>query len=253
MTVATTGRRQRRRPTWCSSRWGASRRRTTSASSSSASSPGKTIHVDAHMRVPGHEWLYAIGDINGRALFTHMGKYQARISADYLLGHDRVLSHGADGPLSPRVIFTEPQVAAVGHTTESAEKAGIDLRRLRDARPRATRAARSTAATRPGRRAGSSTASGGSSSAARSRAPRSPTSCMRRRSRSWARCRSSGCGTRSRLPHAQRDLAAARALKKGTRREPLEVPSRARRKRRSRWGGGPFTSSLALCVSDLRV
>jgi dihydrolipoamide dehydrogenase len=87
--------------------------------------PGKTIGVNAHMQVPGHEWLYAIGDINGRSLFTHMGKYQARISADYLLGHDHVLSHGADGLLSPRVIFTEPQVAAVGHTTESAEKAGI--------------------------------------------------------------------------------------------------------------------------------
>jgi dihydrolipoamide dehydrogenase len=41
------------------------------------------------------------------------------------MGHDHVLSHGADGLLSPRVIFTEPQVAAVGHTTESAEKAGI--------------------------------------------------------------------------------------------------------------------------------
>jgi pyruvate/2-oxoglutarate dehydrogenase complex dihydrolipoamide dehydrogenase (E3) component len=87
--------------------------------------PGKPIAVNAHMQVPGHEWLYAIGDINGRSLFTHMGKYQARVSADHLLGHDRALSHGADGPLSPRVIFTEPQVAAVGHTTESAEKAGI--------------------------------------------------------------------------------------------------------------------------------
>jgi pyruvate/2-oxoglutarate dehydrogenase complex dihydrolipoamide dehydrogenase (E3) component len=87
--------------------------------------PGETIDVDEHMQVPGHEWLFAIGDINGRSLFTHMGKYQARISGDYLLGHDRVLEHGADGPLSPRVIFTEPQVAAVGHTTESAEKAGI--------------------------------------------------------------------------------------------------------------------------------
>jgi pyruvate/2-oxoglutarate dehydrogenase complex dihydrolipoamide dehydrogenase (E3) component len=87
--------------------------------------PGETIGVDAHMRVPGHEWLYAIGDINGRSLFTHMGKYQARISADHLLGHDRALSHGADGPLSPRVIFTEPQVAAVGHTTESAQQAGL--------------------------------------------------------------------------------------------------------------------------------
>lgn len=87
--------------------------------------PGKTIHVDAHMRVPGHDWLYALGDVNGRALFTHMGKYQARLAADHLLGHDHVVSHGADGHLSPRVVFTEPQVAAVGHTTETAEQAGL--------------------------------------------------------------------------------------------------------------------------------
>ena len=38
------------------------------------------------MRVPGHDWLYAIGDVNGRALLTHMGKYQARIAADAILG-----------------------------------------------------------------------------------------------------------------------------------------------------------------------
>ena len=87
--------------------------------------PGKAIKVDGLMRVPGHPWLYAIGDINEKALFTHMGKYQARLVADHLLGHDHVLAHGADGPLSPRVVFTEPQVAAVGHTTESAERAGL--------------------------------------------------------------------------------------------------------------------------------
>jgi dihydrolipoamide dehydrogenase len=86
---------------------------------------GGTIKVDAHARVPGHDWLYAVGDINGRALFTHMGKYQARVAADHILGHDHALAHGADGPLSPRVIFTEPQVAAVGHTTETAEQAGL--------------------------------------------------------------------------------------------------------------------------------
>jgi dihydrolipoamide dehydrogenase len=89
--------------------------------------PGGYVHVDAHCRVPGSEWLYAIGDVNGRALFTHMGKYQARIAADHVLGHDRVLSHGADGPLSPRVVFTEPQVAAVGHTADTAARAGLDV------------------------------------------------------------------------------------------------------------------------------
>jgi len=88
---------------------------------------GKPVEVDAHCRVPGHDWLYAIGDVNGRALFTHMGKYQGRLAADHLLGHDRAIAHGADGPLSPRVIFTEPQVAAVGHTTDTAREAGLEV------------------------------------------------------------------------------------------------------------------------------
>jgi dihydrolipoamide dehydrogenase len=90
--------------------------------------PGRYVAVDDDMRVPGHEWLYAIGDINGRVLLTHMGKYQGRIAADHILGRPNTLEHGADGPLSPRVIFTDPQVAAVGHTKDSAEKAGLRVR-----------------------------------------------------------------------------------------------------------------------------
>ena len=87
---------------------------------------GGYVEVDAHCRVPGHDWLYAIGDVNGRALFTHMGKYQARIASDHLLGRDTAAEHGADGKLAPRVVFCDPQVAAVGHTSETAEEAGID-------------------------------------------------------------------------------------------------------------------------------
>jgi pyruvate/2-oxoglutarate dehydrogenase complex dihydrolipoamide dehydrogenase (E3) component len=87
----------------------------------------KPVAVDLRMQVPGHPWLYAIGDVNGKALFTHMGKYQARVAADHIHGHDTAISHGADGALSPRVIFTEPQVAAVGHTTDTAAAAGLDV------------------------------------------------------------------------------------------------------------------------------
>jgi pyruvate/2-oxoglutarate dehydrogenase complex dihydrolipoamide dehydrogenase (E3) component len=87
---------------------------------------GKPIEVDDALRVPGHDWLYVIGDANGRALLTHMGKYQGRIVADRILGRDVPLR--SDGPLSPRVTFTEPQVAAVGHTLASALDAGIDAR-----------------------------------------------------------------------------------------------------------------------------
>jgi dihydrolipoamide dehydrogenase len=88
--------------------------------------PGKPIDVDDTLRVPGHEWLYVIGDANGRILLTHMGKYQGRIAADRILGRELPLR--SDGPLSPRVTFTDPQVAAVGHTMASALEAGINAR-----------------------------------------------------------------------------------------------------------------------------
>jgi dihydrolipoamide dehydrogenase len=88
--------------------------------------PGRYIEVDETLRVPGAEWLYAIGDANGRALLTHMGKYQGRIAADVILGRDARLDDHTGGPLSPRVVFTDPQVAAVGHTLDSALAAGID-------------------------------------------------------------------------------------------------------------------------------
>jgi pyruvate/2-oxoglutarate dehydrogenase complex dihydrolipoamide dehydrogenase (E3) component len=89
----------------------------------------RPVTVDATLRVPGCEWLYAIGDVNGRVLLTHMGKYQARIAAAHILGGtggDAILR--SDGRCSPRVIFTEPQVAAVGHTLASAREAGLDVR-----------------------------------------------------------------------------------------------------------------------------
>jgi pyruvate/2-oxoglutarate dehydrogenase complex dihydrolipoamide dehydrogenase (E3) component len=91
--------------------------------------PGKPIEVDEQMRVPGHEWLYVVGDANGRVLLTHMGKYQARLAADHILGRTGPTTDlRSDGRLSPRVIFTEPQVAAVGHTLQSAEDAGLHVR-----------------------------------------------------------------------------------------------------------------------------
>jgi dihydrolipoamide dehydrogenase len=88
--------------------------------------PGEALEVDDRMRVRGHPWLYAIGDVNGRVLLTHMGKYQGRVAADVILGRDARAS--SDAAAVPRVIFTEPQVAAVGHTLESAREAGIRAR-----------------------------------------------------------------------------------------------------------------------------
>ncbi|HET7590043.1 MAG TPA: NAD(P)/FAD-dependent oxidoreductase [Solirubrobacterales bacterium] len=84
------------------------------------------LDVDDRMRVGGSEWLWAIGDVNGRALFTHMGKYHAWVAAENLLG--RRVEAVAEGLGSPRVTFTDPQVAAAGKTLQQAREAGIEAR-----------------------------------------------------------------------------------------------------------------------------
>ncbi len=86
---------------------------------------GRPIAVDDHLRATGVEggWLYAVGDVNGRVLLTHMGKYQAKVAADHILGRDVSVS----APV-PRVIFTDPQVAAVGLTEAQASGEGMDVR-----------------------------------------------------------------------------------------------------------------------------
>jgi pyruvate/2-oxoglutarate dehydrogenase complex dihydrolipoamide dehydrogenase (E3) component len=84
------------------------------------------LDTDERLRVGGRDWLYAVGDVNGRALFTHMGKYQARIAADVILGRDAQAI--ADNAPAPRVVFTDPEIAAAGHTLASAREAGIEAR-----------------------------------------------------------------------------------------------------------------------------
>jgi dihydrolipoamide dehydrogenase len=91
--------------------------------------PGATISVDDHMRVtaPTHrDWLYAIGDVNGRALLTQAAKYHATVAVANIMNRDATAEW--DGPLSPRVVFTDPQIAAVGRTLREALDAGIRAR-----------------------------------------------------------------------------------------------------------------------------
>lgn len=82
------------------------------------------IEVGDDMRVGERDWLYAVGDVNGRVLLTHMGKYQSRVAAANILGGSATARR--DDSTSPRVVFTDPEVAAVGHTLASAKEAGID-------------------------------------------------------------------------------------------------------------------------------
>jgi pyruvate/2-oxoglutarate dehydrogenase complex dihydrolipoamide dehydrogenase (E3) component len=88
--------------------------------------PGTYVEVDDQLRATGvaGDWLYAVGDCNGRALLTHMGKYQARLAGDVILGKAGV---AATAPV-PRVTFTDPQVCAVGLTEAQARARGFDVR-----------------------------------------------------------------------------------------------------------------------------
>jgi pyruvate/2-oxoglutarate dehydrogenase complex dihydrolipoamide dehydrogenase (E3) component len=92
--------------------------------------PGRSIETDDQLRATGlgGGWLYAIGDVNGRALLTHHGKYQARLVGDHLAGKD--IEARADHQALVRVVFTDPQVAAVGPTLAASRERGMDVETL---------------------------------------------------------------------------------------------------------------------------
>ncbi len=101
---------------------------------------GTRIEVDDTMLVPGFDWLYAVGDVNGRALLTHQGKYQARAAGDAIAARaaGRPVDDSpwgahvatADHRSVPQVTFTDPEIASVGLTAAAAEKAGLRIRVL---------------------------------------------------------------------------------------------------------------------------
>jgi pyruvate/2-oxoglutarate dehydrogenase complex dihydrolipoamide dehydrogenase (E3) component len=66
------------------------------------------VPVDAHLRAA--EGLWAIGDVNGLWPLTHVGKYQGEVVAANILGEPRKANYEA----VPRVVYTDPQAAAVG-------------------------------------------------------------------------------------------------------------------------------------------
>lgn len=100
--------------------------------------PGDWIGVDESCRVDGHDWLYAVGDVNHRALLTHQGKYQARIAGAAIAARAagtapdtaRWGAHAAtaDTEALPQAVFTDPEAAAVGLTLAEAERTGHRVR-----------------------------------------------------------------------------------------------------------------------------
>jgi dihydrolipoamide dehydrogenase len=100
--------------------------------------PGGPVTVDDHMTVTDvGDWLYAIGDLCGRAMLTHMGKYQARIAGSVIaaraagrpLGNGPFTAHTdvADHDLVPQVIFTDPEIGSVGLTEAQARQRDLDV------------------------------------------------------------------------------------------------------------------------------
>jgi dihydrolipoamide dehydrogenase len=83
----------------------------------------------------GAPWLYAVGDVNGIALLTHMGKYQARACGD-LVGaratgkpdNSPAMTARAADLGAPQVVFSDPEVASVGLTAQEARDRGIAVR-----------------------------------------------------------------------------------------------------------------------------
>jgi pyruvate/2-oxoglutarate dehydrogenase complex dihydrolipoamide dehydrogenase (E3) component len=73
---------------------------------------GHGVPVDSPLRVA--ERLWAVGDITGIWQLTHVGKYQGEVVASNILGEPREANHDA----VPRVVFTDPQAAAVGATND---------------------------------------------------------------------------------------------------------------------------------------
>jgi pyruvate/2-oxoglutarate dehydrogenase complex dihydrolipoamide dehydrogenase (E3) component len=115
--------------------------------------PGNWLQVDDTCLVQGVEgdWLYALGDINQRALLTHIGNYQARACAHAIIAraHGALTSNNNNGESSrssnsyepwnrwvatadhvavPQVIFTDPQIASVGFTEKDARRLNINVR-----------------------------------------------------------------------------------------------------------------------------
>jgi dihydrolipoamide dehydrogenase len=89
---------------------------------------GKYVEVDDQMRAKGvsGDWLYAVGDVNGLALLTHVGKYQARLAGDVIAGKD--VHDIVSTDIVPRVTFTDPQICGVGLTEKQARERYDNIR-----------------------------------------------------------------------------------------------------------------------------
>lgn len=82
----------------------------------------RTIDVDGRMRAA--ERLWAVGDVTGHGVFTHVATYQAEIAVRDILGEP---GPPADYRALPRVTFTDPEIGVVGLTEAQAREQGLPV------------------------------------------------------------------------------------------------------------------------------
>lgn len=99
--------------------------------------PGEALRVNDSGVVEAVDgsWLYAAGDVTGRAPMTHQGKYEGRVTADVIVARSRGervdaqpwsrFVATADHGRVPQVVFTDPEVASVGRTSAQAQRENI--------------------------------------------------------------------------------------------------------------------------------
>jgi pyruvate/2-oxoglutarate dehydrogenase complex dihydrolipoamide dehydrogenase (E3) component len=80
------------------------------------------LDADSRMRVADGVW--AVGDVTGNGVFTHMAMYEADVAVRDILGAG---GPGADYRAKPRVTFLDPEIGAVGMTEKEARAAGLTV------------------------------------------------------------------------------------------------------------------------------
>lgn len=84
--------------------------------------PGdRGIEIDDYCQAA--ERIYAVGDVTGVSPFTHVASYQGWVASECIMGR----AHAADYKAVPRVVFSDPEIAAVGLSAEQAREQGLDV------------------------------------------------------------------------------------------------------------------------------
>ncbi|HHT08225.1 MAG TPA: dihydrolipoyl dehydrogenase [Clostridiales bacterium] len=84
------------------------------------------ITVDEHLRT-NIEGVYAAGDVTGFSMLAHTAYREAEVAVNHMLGIEDTMRYNA----IPAVIYTNPELASVGHTEESARQAGLEIKAVK--------------------------------------------------------------------------------------------------------------------------